>query len=86
MFPGREDILNPTTQPQLAIIIPACNEEACIGPVLDELLVAIDRDKFAVAVGVNGSTDRTAEIARARGVFVSEREQRGYGIRLPGSD
>jgi len=45
MFARREDILKPTTRPQLAIIIPACNEEACIGPVLDELLAAIDRDK-----------------------------------------
>lgn len=32
-----------------------------------------------VAVGVNGSTDRTPEIARARGVFVAETTQRGYG-------
>ena len=79
MFARREDILKPTTRPQLAIIIPACNEEACIGPVLDELLAVIDRDKFAVAVGVNGSSDRTTEIARERGVFVCETEQRGYG-------
>jgi glycosyltransferase involved in cell wall biosynthesis len=71
--------LKTTTRPQLAIIIPACNEGACIGQVLDELLAAIDPAKFAVAVGVNGSTDRTAEIARARGVFVSETRQRGYG-------
>src|SRR6476469_4181789 len=85
MFAGREDILKPTTQPQLAIIIPACNEEACIGFVLDELLDAIDRAGFAVAVGVNGSTDRTAEIARARGVFVSETEQRGYGYGCQGA-
>src|SRR6476469_6446762 len=85
MFARREDILKPTTRPQLAIIIPACNEEACIGPVLDELLAAIDRDKFAVAVGVNGSSDRTAEIARERGVFVSETDQRGYGYGCQGA-
>jgi glycosyltransferase involved in cell wall biosynthesis len=64
---------------QLAIIIPACDEEACIGRVLDELLPALDPEKFVVAVGVNGSSDRTAEMARARGVVVAETGQRGYG-------
>jgi glycosyltransferase involved in cell wall biosynthesis len=68
IFPGR-----------IALIIPACDEEACLGPVLDELLAALDPEKFVVAVGVNGSSDRTAEIARARGVWVAETPQRGYG-------
>jgi glycosyltransferase involved in cell wall biosynthesis len=66
-------------QPQFAVIIPACDEEECIGRVLDELLRAIDPEKFVIAVGVNGSSDRTAEAARARGVFVSETSERGYG-------
>ena len=64
---------------QLAIIIPACDEEACIGRVLDELLTALDQEKFVVVVGVNGSSDRTAGMARARGVLVAETTQRGYG-------
>jgi hypothetical protein len=64
---------------QLAIVIPACNEEACIGPVLDELMAEIEPDRFIVAVGVNGSSDRTAELARARGVWVAETPARGYG-------
>ena len=66
-------------QSQLAVIIPACDEEACIGRVLDELLRALDPDRFVVAVGVNGSSDATAEMARARGVWVAETRQRGYG-------
>jgi glycosyltransferase involved in cell wall biosynthesis len=74
-----ERILRFPTEPQLAVIIPACNEEECIGPVLDELLAALEPGKFVVAVGVNGSTDRTSLIARARGVLVAETEQRGYG-------
>jgi glycosyltransferase involved in cell wall biosynthesis len=69
----------PTLQGQIAIIIPACDEEACLGAVLDELLAEIDREKFVVAVGVNGSHDKTVEIARARGVWVAETSQRGYG-------
>jgi glycosyltransferase involved in cell wall biosynthesis len=65
--------------PEFAIIIPACDEAACIGPVLDEFLGAVDPEKFVVAVGVNGSSDATAEIARKRPVLVAETERRGYG-------
>jgi len=64
---------------RIAIIIPACNEEACIGPVLEELLGAIDLTKYVIAVGINNSTDRTAEIAREYPVLVSETSARGYG-------
>ncbi|HEY1582487.1 MAG TPA: glycosyltransferase family 2 protein, partial [Chthoniobacterales bacterium] len=65
--------------PQFAIIIPACDEAACIGPVLDELLALVDPENFVIAVGVNGSSDATAEIARQRPVLVAETARRGYG-------
>jgi len=65
--------------PEFAIIIPACNEADCIGPVLDEMLPLLDPEKFVVAVGVNGSRDQTAEIARERPVLVAETERCGYG-------
>jgi glycosyltransferase involved in cell wall biosynthesis len=65
--------------PEFAIIIPASDEAACIGPVLDELLGAVDPERFVIAVGVNGSSDDTAEIARKRPVLVAECEERGYG-------
>jgi glycosyltransferase involved in cell wall biosynthesis len=68
-----------TFRPQFAIIIPACDEEECIGRVLDELSRAIDPEKIVIVVGVNGSSDRTAEVARGRGVLVSETRERGYG-------
>ncbi len=68
-----------TRQPEIALIIPACDEAACIGAVLDELLATIDPEKFVIAVGVNGSTDATAEIARTRPVLVAETDARGYG-------
>ena len=71
--------MNETAAPRFAIILPACNEEACIGPVLEELLAAIDPEKCVVAVGVNDSTDRTAETARSYHVIVGETEARGYG-------
>ena len=72
-------ISKPPFQGQIAIIIPACDEEACLGQVLDELLAVIDREKFVVAVGVNGSCDKSAEIARGRGAWVAETSKRGYG-------
>ena len=65
--------------PEFAIIIPACDEAACIGAVLDEFLATVDPEKFVIAVGVNGSSDSTAQIARQRPVLVAETERRGYG-------
>ena len=65
--------------PQIAIIIPACDEAACIGAVLDEFLRVVDPEKFVLTVGVNGSSDETAEVARQRPVLVAETPQRGYG-------
>ena len=65
--------------PEFAIIIPACDEAACIGAVLDEFLATVDPEKFVIAVGVNGSSDATAQIARQRPVLVAETERRGYG-------
>ena len=65
--------------PEFALIIPACDEAACIGAVLDEFLRSVDPEKYVIAVGVNGSSDATAEIARQHPVLVAETEQRGYG-------
>jgi len=62
-----------------AVILPACNEEPCLAAVLAEARAVLPADQFVLAVGVNGSTDRTAEIARAAGAFVAETPARGYG-------
>ncbi len=65
--------------PKFAIIIPACDEAECIGAVLAEFVKAIDPEKFVIAVGVNGSSDPTAQIARQHPVLVAETGRRGYG-------
>ena len=65
--------------PRIGIVIPACDEAPCIAAVLGELLAVVGRDKYAIAVGVNGATDRTAELARGFGVVVAETDTRGYG-------
>jgi hypothetical protein len=70
---------NAKTEGRFAIIIPACDEAECIGKVLDEILSVVEPENFVVAVGVNGSSDGTAGIARSRGVLVAETPQRGYG-------
>jgi glycosyltransferase involved in cell wall biosynthesis len=59
----------------LAIIMPALNEEEAIGEVLRHLPVPA----AAVTVVDNGSTDATAERAEAAGARVVREPRRGYG-------
>lgn len=61
-----------------AVILPACDEAECIGAVLDELRTVLGSE-FSICVGVNGSRDRTAEIAREHGALVAQTSSRGYG-------
>lgn len=57
-------------------IIPALNEEEAIGTVV----AAIPRDAASRVIVVdNGSTDRTAQAARAAGATVVFQPERGYG-------
>ena len=61
---------------RVALLIPALNEEASIGHVLSSLPEGV----FSQIVVVdNGSTDRTAEVARALGATVVREPRRGYG-------
>ena len=63
-------------QNKIALIIPALNEAAAIGGVLESL----PQNLFSQIIVVdNGSTDATAEIAAARGATVVQEERRGYG-------
>jgi glycosyltransferase involved in cell wall biosynthesis len=59
-----------------ALIIPALNEEAVIASTLARIPTGMFS---AVIVADNGSTDRTAEIARAWGAAVVREPERGYG-------
>ena len=61
---------------RVAIVMPARNEEAAIGRVLDEIPRAL---VTAIVVVDNGSTDRTAEVARGRGATVVHEPSPGYG-------
>jgi glycosyltransferase involved in cell wall biosynthesis len=54
------------------VIIPAHNEEAVIGRLLDALGRGLGGRRLDVIVAANGCTDRTADIARDHGVRVVE--------------
>lgn len=59
-----------------ALIIPALNEEEA----LPATLARVPRSLFRlILVADNGSTDRTAEVARAAGAHVVVEPRRGYG-------
>lgn len=67
-----------------AILIPAHDEEAVIGATLDGLKASLPQGAEILVVADN-CTDRTAEVARHRGVQVVERhdeERRGKGFAL----
>jgi len=62
--------------PHIALIIPALNEEETIGNTLNR----VPPDLYGtIIVADNGSTDRTAEIARRNGALVVNEPERGYG-------
>ena len=63
-------------RPRVALVIPTLNEEAAISGVL----AAAPRDAVdEIIVADSGSTDRTAERARAAGARVLNLSERGYG-------
>ena len=64
------------TTEKVAIVIPALNEEAA----LRRLLIEIPRDSAQWIIVVdNGSTDATADVARAAGATVASEPTPGYG-------
>ncbi len=66
----------------VALIIPALNEEAAIGPVLDGLRAALatsGAEPAEILVVDNGSSDGTLRVAREHGARVISEPRRGYG-------
>lgn len=66
---------------KLVVQIPALNEEQSIASVLDRIPRSIEGvDELLLLVVDDGSTDRTAELARAKGaVVVAHMQNRGVG-------
>ena len=63
-------------QPRIAVIIPALNEEATLPSVLADISREVVEE---VVVVDNGSSDRTAAVARMNDATVLHEPRRGYG-------
>lgn len=69
----------------LSIVIPAYNEEKILGKVLEDIEEIISQNGYDAEIIVvdDASEDKTAEIARAKGVNVLQHaKNRGYGAAL----
>jgi glycosyltransferase involved in cell wall biosynthesis len=62
----------------LSVVMGTYNEEEAIGTVLEDIDAVTDGR--AEVVCVDGSSDRTPEIAREHGATVIEQEPQGYGV------
>jgi glycosyltransferase involved in cell wall biosynthesis len=62
---------------RISLIIPALNEADCLPSLLDELPAGLIHQVIVVN---NGSTDKTAEVARMAGALVIDEPRRGYGF------
>jgi len=62
----------------LSVVMGTYNEEAAVGTVLEDIVRVTDGQ--AEVVCVDGSSDRTAAIAREHGARVIEQEPQGYGV------
>lgn len=65
---------------KISLIIPAYNEEATIGPVIDDFKTQASLDEIIIVD--NNSSDNTSAIAKERGVRVILETKQGYGKAL----
>jgi len=71
---------------EVTFLIPCLNEEESLGAVLSEIESSFGKSslRYEVVVADNGSTDRSVEIALAKGARVVPIPIRGYGAALQG--
>ncbi|HEU0296232.1 MAG TPA: glycosyltransferase family 2 protein [Anaerolineales bacterium] len=62
---------------RVSLIIPALNEADCLPSLLDEVPAGLIHQVIVVD---NGSTDKTAEVARMAGALVVDEPRQGYGF------
>jgi glycosyltransferase involved in cell wall biosynthesis len=75
---GGESAADQYTFEDLSVVMGTYNEEEAIGTVLSDIENVTDGK--AEVVCVDGSSDRTPEIAREHGATVIEQEPQGYGV------
>lgn len=68
----------------ISVVVPCLNEEQSVGQVVDMALrgIAAAGEPGEVVVVDNGSTDRSAEVARQHGARVIHESEKGYGSAL----
>jgi glycosyltransferase involved in cell wall biosynthesis len=71
---------------ELSIVLPCLNEERTVGVCVEQALTFLTEHgiRGEVIVADNGSTDRSAEIASAKGAIVVPVAEKGYGNALRG--
>ena len=69
----------PIAEPRVSVVIPALNEESSVGQTVQGIFNANPPGLLEVIVADNGSTDRTASIAREAGARVVSQAEKGYG-------
>ena len=76
----------PSNQIELSIVLPCLNEERTVGRCVAQAMSFLARQKIKgeVLVADNGSTDRSAEIAKFNGAVVVQVDKKGYGNALKG--
>src|SRR5947209_5677583 len=87
VFAAKEGPTPGPCQRRFAVLVPAHNEEALIGRLLDSIAqVDYPRDRFDVCVVADNCTDETAALSRSRGAQVYERHDereraKGFALR-----
>lgn len=89
LIENRKKIGNPAQPkvlPTVTVMVPACNEEACVAKTIRSLLrLNYPKNKLQIIVIDDGSTDRTLEIAHGfekKGVLILTKENGGKGTAL----
>jgi glycosyltransferase involved in cell wall biosynthesis len=77
---------NELNTPEVSVVMPCLNEENSVGGCIEQILRTFEEHEILgeVIVADNGSTDKSAAIARSLGATVVLVEERGYGSALMG--
>jgi len=84
---GQGDVIFPSGErPELSVVLPCLNERETVGKCVRKAYATLREAGIdgEVIVADNGSTDGSAEIAKAEGARVIKVEQKGYGNTLKG--
>lgn len=79
MYNQIEQLQNRSKRIEVAVVIPALNEEEGIGAIIDNVRKSLGDREFVIIVVDGHSSDKTREIAKEKGATVIFQRERGYG-------